>query len=768
MVNLKVFSFRNFVSPSKRDLFWGTKFTLEEFYWDDGYPVDVNGELGRFLKSQPNIRAVLAAPLGSLDGHVPLLPKSQTYIGDTSSLKQLVITNSPEKLRWRGNPPDSSFTCQMTLKFLNKVRVLSMGGPRTRPWLPTLVHHLSSLEILHLTGLHDSCEAEYKFSVVDQLKNLRVLIWLPQTRIQSYAKDEQQKVVKHPAKRLEKLSARASSHINPKRSDLRVEANYNRDRVNAGSSDLATTIADAEEQMNELDSEISTLQKKLLKLQRKKTRLRAFMAYCSNINAPIACLPPETLLEIFAQLQPESGIYLGCRSLPRTRGPSVFQLSAVCFSWRNLLLSQPLLWSKVMLSLPHSESSVPIRTLDTTYNNALTRLNICYRRASDMLMSLVLESHGDPPGSGSLNALLRRLAFGPQRWGRVSIVDASLSVSHWMGHVGYSKLHALSICCGDGDDAALNRALLTLGFKAPQLASLSLEINAKNWANDAPGVTTLDLSLIPSQLTELNITVTQLSSGPRGAVLYNLVGQLSHISILKIHILGTAWQTTPPSTRQRNVFGLSSITLPTLTSLDLSWGPIGHVTSILFKFIPPNLRDLTLHISRVAGMDVFKELYEWSKHFSSSLESANLIWRGGSGGNILPLIDLWTELTHLELQGPGIKRVFELLTAKVSLTQFAHSRKLRTLDVHLREDGRKAFLTMMAARLSGDLPEEARLATVTIEATDPFIQSIRGPLLQLIRASGYSCCVQYKIDRAPWLRLGLDEPEALNPPTLSN
>ncbi|KAF5346523.1 hypothetical protein D9756_010018 [Leucocoprinus leucothites] len=824
MVNLKIFSFRNFVSPSKRALFWGTKFQLEEFYWDDGYSIDFDGEMAWFLKTQPQLR-VLAAPLSNQELHAPHLPRLRTFIGDEGSIKRLFYSNTVERLRWRGSLSpllNGTVGCRNSfLAALTKLRVLSIGGPHINPFMPTLTPYLHSLEVLHTDGLHDTNEVRSEFVYIQRLKSLRVLILSlqPLHQAQSYGKDEQEKIVRdcfNDGKHLEavyfcirssrrgekdgfscwarggltpviytweELAERESLHefaplLDSSRLDfctflyvlnIMSEPNdtiFSRDEVDPGSSDLAEIISEAEEQMAELDSEILVLQEDLSQLQRKKTRLRTFTSYCSNLKAPIACLPAETLLEVFSQFLPESGVYIGCRAPLSTRGPTIFQLSAICFSWRNLLLSQPLFWSKVMLSLPHSETSVPTRTLDIVYANALTRLNLCYRRAGDMLMSLTLEAHGDPPGSNSLNALLRKLAFGPQRWERMEIHDTLFNVSHWMGHVGYSNLRVLSIRSGDGDDPALNRALQTLGSRAPQLSSLSLEVDAKNWGVD-PETRIFDLSLIPTQITKLNVTISRLSSSAHAAVLYDMIRQHPGLSKLQIRVLGSSWQVIPP-TSQRDRTNLPSFSLSSLTSLDLSWGPTGNVTEVLFKFIPQNLRTLTLHISKVAGRDVSQELLDWARHFALSLRSANLVWRTGSTKTVLPLIDAWTGITNLELQGPGVARALEFLSTKLSSSQFAHAPKLKTLAVHLREDAKEAFLAMMSQRLSKNITEDSRLALVTIEATEGFIRGIRHPLLALIQTSGYICRVQYEIDRSPWLKLGLDEPMALNIPTFSD
>lgn len=150
MFNLKVFKFQNFVSPSKRNLFWGTKFQLEEFYWNDGYDVDMDGELLRFLKTQPKLK-VLAAPLSNDTVRWTLFPELRTFIGDAGSIRQIIPHHPVTKLRWRGlNSPDTTY--KDTFAALTTLRVLSIEYSQAVSWVAIIAPHLKSLEILHMTG----------------------------------------------------------------------------------------------------------------------------------------------------------------------------------------------------------------------------------------------------------------------------------------------------------------------------------------------------------------------------------------------------------------------------------------------------------------------------------------------------------------------------------------------------------------------------------------------------------------------------------------
>lgn len=155
MINLRILSFRCFLSPSnlKRELFWGTRFQLEELYWEDGYSMDYDGELFWFLKTQPELR-VLAASLGKSDLRTPLFPRLRTFIGDVNSIRQVADKVPLEKLRWRGNSPNGSLECRKLFTSLSTLRVLSIDISQSTPWIPTVASHLQSLEIFNVTGSH--------------------------------------------------------------------------------------------------------------------------------------------------------------------------------------------------------------------------------------------------------------------------------------------------------------------------------------------------------------------------------------------------------------------------------------------------------------------------------------------------------------------------------------------------------------------------------------------------------------------------------------
>ncbi|KXN85886.1 hypothetical protein AN958_10728 [Leucoagaricus sp. SymC.cos] len=184
MTNLKIFSFRNFVSPSIRDLFWGTKFQLEEFYWDDGYDFDRDGEIAHFLRTQPGLK-VLAAPLRLRESDplvsLPVLPKLRTLIGDMGAIRRLICIHPIEKLRWRDSPPEVLYSGpnMKTLEAsesLAKLRVPSIGATRPQSWWTTLTPYLRSLEVLHISGLHvrDFCQFQERI-MIDGLGQTRTL-----------------------------------------------------------------------------------------------------------------------------------------------------------------------------------------------------------------------------------------------------------------------------------------------------------------------------------------------------------------------------------------------------------------------------------------------------------------------------------------------------------------------------------------------------------------------------------------------------------------
>jgi hypothetical protein len=343
--------------------------------------------------------------------------------------------------------------------------------------------------------------------------------------------------------------------------------------------------------------------------------------------------------------------------------------------------------------------------------------------------------------------------------------DKLLDVSRWMGHVGFPNLRVLEIT-HYGLHEALIRALGTLGSKAPQPRTLSLAVDAVDWVNDTSESTAFDLlSLVPTQATELNITVLRLSSGTHAA-LYDMIKQRSELSKLQVHVRGTYWY--PRSLLHTDATKFLPFLLPTLTTLDLSWTPVGEITSVLFKLIPPNLQHLTLHMTSVEGLDsdVSEGLLGWAKHFATSLKSATFISTTASSSIVLPLIDTWTGLTKLDFQGLGTSRIFRYLSEKLPASgEFAHAPNLKELAVDLGDNAREAFLSMMSQRVAGDTPKGSRLALVTIEATAQLIELIRDELLSLVQVSNYTTRIQYGTQYQPWFSLGYDQPLPLDLPT---
>ncbi|KAF9451428.1 hypothetical protein P691DRAFT_773098 [Macrolepiota fuliginosa MF-IS2] len=206
MINLRVFTFRNFVSPSTRALFWGTKFQLEEFYWDDGYTTDKDGELLWFLRTQFKLK-LLAAPLSKANLRSALLPELQTFIGDAESIKQVVPHHPVTKLRWKG-PDMPSAAPRITLAALAPLQTLSIGCPRAMPWLNVIAPYVKSLQVLHITGTRDSNEISFEFDHIASLTNLRVFVWSPLPWARGfYERTKQERFVVDWFKKMKKLEA---------------------------------------------------------------------------------------------------------------------------------------------------------------------------------------------------------------------------------------------------------------------------------------------------------------------------------------------------------------------------------------------------------------------------------------------------------------------------------------------------------------------------------------------------------------------------------
>lgn len=542
----------------------------------------------------------------------------------------------------------------------------------------------------------------------------------------------------------------------------------------AAPRDLDTLVAKVQGQEAEIESEILVLQKKIQSLQQKKRQSQAFTSHCTNLKAPISRLPAESLVEIFSLVLPETGVNIGWRKSPPEDKPDIFQLGLVCYSWRKFLLSQPLFWSRVALSLPHPEASISTRAINSMYMMMLTRLNLCYRRSGYTLMSLIMNTAGSPPPGHErdLKVLFGRIAFGARRWWKIQVIGRLFEMPYQLGEVGYPNLRFLNLSDTSGDFLVVNRNLVNqnlqiFGQKAPNLTSVHLGLFRRHGQEFNTFYETSFLPVISPQITDYAITICGAFWLSDVAHLQGLSFLFSNLSTLKIHVLASSWRPIPTFTLPQE-----DILLPNLTSLDIRWGATAELFSdVFFRFILPGLRHLRLEVNGL--QDTSRDLREWIKPFSASLRSADLRWDFWQSSLLIvsPLLQGLLGLSELGLRGPGLGRLFAILEARGPTSRFEHVPSLASLALHLRPDTKAQFLELISARTldvyNDNTSTTSQLKHVKIHATQQLILDTQPVLSSLVERTNYIFSVEYEVDHEPWLHLGLDGFDS-QPGTLSH
>ncbi|KAJ7685793.1 hypothetical protein DFH06DRAFT_970642 [Mycena polygramma] len=114
-------------------------------------------------------------------------------------------------------------------------------------------------------------------------------------------------------------------------------------------SGYALAISASTAALAQYDSEIERVQETLQQLRADREKLQEFLDRCRSLPSPVRRLPPEILHEIFAFLSgPSTG---WTDSLADVAKSDLLRISAVCASWRNLVLGSPRLWSEIALHL---------------------------------------------------------------------------------------------------------------------------------------------------------------------------------------------------------------------------------------------------------------------------------------------------------------------------------------------------------------------------------------------------------------------------------
>ncbi|KAF9528959.1 hypothetical protein CPB83DRAFT_291639 [Crepidotus variabilis] len=118
-----------------------------------------------------------------------------------------------------------------------------------------------------------------------------------------------------------------------------------------------------------IEAEISSLDEEIAKMVHQRDLLQEKCKHCRRLLSPLRGLPNKILLEIFTDF-------------PRDDQTSVYRMSQVCRSWRQLVLGAPLLWTDIVLPGPLGNVS---------FEHIWRYLSLHVRRSQSRLMSSTIE-----------------------------------------------------------------------------------------------------------------------------------------------------------------------------------------------------------------------------------------------------------------------------------------------------------------------------------------------------------------------------------------
>ncbi|KAK7464226.1 hypothetical protein VKT23_006392 [Stygiomarasmius scandens] len=224
-------------------------------------------------------------------------------------------------------------------------------------------------------------------------------------------------------------------------------------------SDALEIVRAGEKDLADYDVHISQIESFLRLVKHRKERLNHYIINCRSLLSPIRRLPEELLSEIFLWccLSSPICIYYDPDALPLT-------LSAVCSSWRELVIASPSLWSNYYISTGYLWLNSDPETVARDQILAST-FQLCLSRSKNTALSLQTDCLDD--GLEIMMSLMRQ----SHRWYEVVF---SAAENTWETLSQLSGLHNLrSLDILDPNDKILN-ALSPYLRDAPRLRSLRI------------------------------------------------------------------------------------------------------------------------------------------------------------------------------------------------------------------------------------------------------------------------------------------------------
>ncbi|THU92104.1 hypothetical protein K435DRAFT_967817 [Dendrothele bispora CBS 962.96] len=199
------------------------------------------------------------------------------------------------------------------------------------------------------------------------------------------------------------------------------------------------TVADAEKDLADYDTEIVRLETTISALKHKRTHLERYLANCRSLLSPIRRLPLEILTLVFLYLcrEPikEFGISDFDIALP------AFDLSQVCAIWREVALNTPAIWSNVLFDLKKRFC------FQQKINLSHSLIRLCLERSSQVPLNLTLSPDFDMDTDSDRYATFHEvLRPTSHRWRSLTISPHTDNIaSLWSQITDLSSLESLEV-----------------------------------------------------------------------------------------------------------------------------------------------------------------------------------------------------------------------------------------------------------------------------------------------------------------------------------
>ncbi|KAJ7460318.1 hypothetical protein FB451DRAFT_1096843 [Mycena latifolia] len=218
-------------------------------------------------------------------------------------------------------------------------------------------------------------------------------------------------------------------------------------------------IANSQDRLDALDSQIDSLHATLAQLVRRRDEMAEDVHKHKAVLSPVRRVPPELLCAIFWMALPFTRRVQG-----RANGDLVTQapwhLGQVCRKWRETALAYPHLWSSIHIVHPPR----PLRFRDI-YPQPMLETQL--QRSGSRPLDVVLECHGDLGLEGSV-------VLASDRWRTLSVRVAGLGIALGLLSVAQGHLSVLEMLDLIDDTVNWSSAPSNIFLAAPSLRAVIL------------------------------------------------------------------------------------------------------------------------------------------------------------------------------------------------------------------------------------------------------------------------------------------------------